>query len=118
MLKVRRFQVTEERIAMQPWQFLCAFAFTGARTAPVIFLAENLRGKCPARVLGIDYNTQAWRQLKQGTSQSYTIGGFKVQIGEHKIALPLRVLFKLPHPTPFHQSNNAGPISGLPTETT
>src|SRR5260370_7428777 len=97
MLKVRRFQVTEERIAMQPWQFLCAFAFTGARTAPVIFLAENLRGKCPARVLGIDYNTQAWRQLKQGTSQSYTLAGPKPQTREHPTPLPTPAL---PHPLP------------------
>src|SRR5258707_8551762 len=104
MLKVRRFQVTEERIAMQPWQFLCAFAFTAAHTAPVIFLAENLRGKRPARVLGIDYNTQAWRQLKQGTSQSYTIGGSKVEIGEHKIAPQLRVLSKLLPAHLFHAS--------------
>src|SRR5260370_17575842 len=117
MLKVRRFQVTEERIAMQPWQFLCAFAFTAAHTAPVIFLAENLRGKCPARVLGIDYNTQAWRQLKQGTSQSYTIGGSKGQIGEHKKALHPRALSNLLHTQPFNHSNHAVPLSSLPLDT-
>src|SRR5437764_14368637 len=92
MLKVARVDVVEERIAVEPWLLPGPSAGTPPRTAPGILSPEDLSRKCPARVLGIDYNAQTRSYFKQGASQFHAIIVPQTQIRQDKPAHKGRVL--------------------------
>src|SRR5690349_12381279 len=68
-LKVGRFHIAEERVAMQSLRF----PIPSRSTTSGILALKDFSGKCPAWVLRINNNTQPRRYLKQSTPQLYPI---------------------------------------------